>query len=542
MTWDINAPYIPEVEKCRHRLLQYCEGQGLDLGCGSKKIKDTAIGCDLGKGLNSAADFSIDLEGGLTLFASDTFDFVFSSHYLEHTKNPVTVLREWFRVIRPGGNLVLYLPHRDLYPRMGQKGSNPDHKNDFEPGDILRIMDEIGSYKVLVNEIHGEADEYSFELVFNKVSSLPGITAAIPKVLPAPGQKTACVVRYGGIGDVIFATPVLRRLKEEGYHVTVNTSENGREMFKGNPNIDQMIFQGINEVANADLEAYWAKLATRFDRFINLSGTCEKALLQIKGEGSDYDLSDDERRAKYGNINYTDYALKIAGFDDRGLNGEIFLTEEEELSASVFRTALTGRFVVIWALGGSGPHKRFPFYAIAMAAFARQHPEVLFITVGGQPEKLLELAADDDPNYLHKSGRWTIRNVAAAVKYADLVVGPETGVLNMAGCFDTPKICMLTHSSWANLCKYWKNDYSIQSKQRCSPCHKMIYQKNDCPKDEHFKVCACATQFDPSDLLPKMKEVFRKWRRTNSTLIALPGLASMGTNDGSPKARGSLIH
>jgi ADP-heptose:LPS heptosyltransferase/SAM-dependent methyltransferase len=544
MTWDINAPYIPEVEKCRHRLLQYCEGQGLDLGCGGKKIKTTAIGCDIGKGADSVADFSIDLEGGLTLFASDTFDFVFSSHYLEHVKNPVGILREWFRVIRPGGNLVLYLPHRDLYPRIGQKGANPDHKNDFEPADIVRIMEEIGSYKILVNEIHAENDEYSFELVFNKVSSLPGITSMIPKKYPDTLQKTACVVRYGGIGDVIFATPVIRRLKEEGYHVTVNTSENGREMFKGNPNIDQMIFQGMNEVANADLEGYWAKLATRFDRFINLSGSCEKALLQIKGEeGSGFDLDQDERRAKYGNVNYYDYALKMAGFEDRGMNGEIFLTEEEELSASVFRTANTGRFIVIWALGGSGPHKRFPFYALAMEAFAQQHPEVLFVTVGGQPEKLLELAADDNPNYLHKSGRWTIRNVAAAVKYADLVVGPETGVLNMAGCFDTPKICMLTHSSWANLCKYWKNDHSVQSHQSCSPCHKMIYMKNDCPKDDRFKVCACATGFDPTDLLPRMKEVFKKWRRSNSTLVSLPVSASKPQpgNGGSRKAHGNLI-
>jgi ADP-heptose:LPS heptosyltransferase len=176
-----------------------------------------------------------------------------------------------------------------------------------------------------------------------------------------------------------------------------------------------------------------------------------------------------------------------------------------------------------------------------MDAFGREHPEVLYITVGGQPEKLLELASDDSPNYLHKCGRWTIRNVAAAVKYADLVVGPETGVLNMAGCFSTPKITMLTHSSWANLCKYWDNDYSVQSRQSCSPCHRMIYMENDCPKDEQFKVCRCASQFDPTDILPKMKEVFKKWRRLNSTLIALPGSGSMERKGGSRKARGNMI-
>ena len=540
MTWDIKAPYIPEVEKCRPRLLRFCKGQGLDLGCGSKKIKDSAIGCDLGKGGNSAADFSIDLECGLTLFASDTFDFIFSSHYLEHVKNPLGVLQEWWRVIRPGGNLVLYLPHADLYPRMGHEGANPDHKSDFTPEMILEMMGEFASFEILVNETHAENDEYSFELVFKKLSSVPGLKVD-NRSLPAPDQKKALVIRYGGIGDAIIATPVLRALKQEGYHVTFNTSDNGMEIAKHNPNVDQFLYQAMDEVPNAELEAYWKILSKGYDRVVNLSGTLEEALLAVKGS-PEYGLSDDERRAKFGNINYYDHAMKVAGIDRRKENGEMFFSDEEEGIARIWRKTLEGRFVVIWALGGSGPHKRFPYAAMAMAEFARINPEVLFITVGGHAEKLLELAADDNPNYLHRSGRWGIRNTAIAVKYADLVIGPETGTLNMAGCFDTPKICMLSHSSWANLCKHWKNDYSVQSRQKCSPCHKMILSMKECPVNEQFKVSACAAEYDPSDLMPKMKEVFRKWRRTNSTPIALPGLVSMEQTDGSLKARGSLIH
>lgn len=521
MTWKIDAPYVPEVRKCRPRLIGYCEGQGLDIGCGAEKVKTSAIGLDMGKGNGSEADLSIDLDGGLTLFASGTFDYVFSSHCLEDSRDPLSYLKEWWRVIRLGGNLVLYLPHKELYPRMGQPGANPMHKNDFEPSDIFRMLNEFASYTTLHSEIHAEDDEYSFDIVVRKVADFPGVPELDPREVKA-WDKTACVVRYGGIGDVIIATPVIRLLKEQGYHVTVNTSENGREMLRNNPHVDRIIYQGINEVANADLESYWGRLSKGFDRFVNLSGTLEEALLMIKGRCPDYELPQDERRAKYGNINYYDHALKVAGIDARGLNGEIYLTDDEEMNARVWRAALSGRFVVVWALGGSGPHKRFPWYAMAMEAFRREHPEVIFITVGGQPEKLLELAADEDPNFIHKSGRWTIRNVAAAIKYADLVVGPETGALNMAGCFPTPKICMLTHSSWANLCKYWENDYSVQSRQECSPCHRMVYMQNDCPKDERFKVCKCASEFDPNDLLPKMREVFRKWRRLNSTLIALP--------------------
>jgi SAM-dependent methyltransferase len=39
------------------------------------------------------------------------YDFVLSSHNLEHFANPVKALKEWQRVLRPGGSLILALPH-----------------------------------------------------------------------------------------------------------------------------------------------------------------------------------------------------------------------------------------------------------------------------------------------------------------------------------------------------------------------------------------------------------------------------------------------
>jgi SAM-dependent methyltransferase len=40
-----------------------------------------------------------------------TYDFVLSSHNLEHFANPVKALMEWKRISRPGGALILVLPH-----------------------------------------------------------------------------------------------------------------------------------------------------------------------------------------------------------------------------------------------------------------------------------------------------------------------------------------------------------------------------------------------------------------------------------------------
>ena len=45
--------------------------------------------------------------------ASESYDFVLSSHALEHVANPLRALREWLRVLKEGGVLVLVVPHKD---------------------------------------------------------------------------------------------------------------------------------------------------------------------------------------------------------------------------------------------------------------------------------------------------------------------------------------------------------------------------------------------------------------------------------------------
>ena len=46
----------------------------------------------------------------LSCLADHSYDFVLSSHNLEHFANPVKALYEWKRVIRPGGGLIVLLP------------------------------------------------------------------------------------------------------------------------------------------------------------------------------------------------------------------------------------------------------------------------------------------------------------------------------------------------------------------------------------------------------------------------------------------------
>jgi SAM-dependent methyltransferase len=46
-------------------------------------------------------------------FKDNTLDYVLSSHVVEHFFDPVKALREWHRVIKPGGYIFIIAPHKD---------------------------------------------------------------------------------------------------------------------------------------------------------------------------------------------------------------------------------------------------------------------------------------------------------------------------------------------------------------------------------------------------------------------------------------------
>jgi SAM-dependent methyltransferase len=43
----------------------------------------------------------------------DAYDALLASHVVEHLANPLGALAEWQRVVRPGGHILLIVPHRD---------------------------------------------------------------------------------------------------------------------------------------------------------------------------------------------------------------------------------------------------------------------------------------------------------------------------------------------------------------------------------------------------------------------------------------------
>jgi ubiquinone/menaquinone biosynthesis C-methylase UbiE len=51
------------------------------------------------------------IDGVVTVrhFADDTFDAVTMSHFIEHVRHPHAPLRECYRILKPGGRLVIVI-------------------------------------------------------------------------------------------------------------------------------------------------------------------------------------------------------------------------------------------------------------------------------------------------------------------------------------------------------------------------------------------------------------------------------------------------
>ena len=97
-------------------------GQALDIGSGPYKVFPHFHGVDNGHHWGTqwrGIDILVETAERMRILGSDSWDCVVSSHLLEHIEDYRTCLREWWRLVKHGGYLCLYLPHRDLYPRIG---------------------------------------------------------------------------------------------------------------------------------------------------------------------------------------------------------------------------------------------------------------------------------------------------------------------------------------------------------------------------------------------------------------------------------------
>ena len=147
----------------------YLKGKGIDIGCGDDKlmVEQGSVDCwDLNNG-----DAML-----MESIANDTYDFVYSSHCLEHLEDLETSLYNWSRILKKGGHLYFAVPEYILYERMTFPSIfNIDHKqtfsyymtkeqvkrkNHYHYTDIIKIIENL-NMEVEISKLEDDNYDYS---------------------------------------------------------------------------------------------------------------------------------------------------------------------------------------------------------------------------------------------------------------------------------------------------------------------------------------------------------------------------------------------
>lgn len=488
MTWNLHDPQGDEAAKIKYDVLPYTMGSLLDVGCGPRKLWPHAIGVDSmidSKlfGIPMKPDIVVPDASRMPIFGDRAFDCVFSSHTLEHIEDHKAALSEWWRLVKPGGYLVLYLPHKDFYPNIGQPGGNPDHKHDFVPRDIIEAMlQTCKGWDCIVNESRDRDREYSFLQVYQKLDDATIVRESWDAPKPA---KTAGVVRLGGHGDALWAASVCATLKDEGYHVTVYCARTGADVLRHDPHIDRIVQMRDKCLTDDELFEFYAWEAVKHDKFVNLVGSVETNLLPHPNEVRFY--LPHSLRQKLMNRNYLDVVHEWAEIAPQRTRQKFYPTAEEVEMAEKLRASLDGPVVVI-APSGSGPVKYWPHSMRLMERLAEHKVHSVVLGDVRDPK-----VVDIEP-YGHVVGmEWPLRIALAYALRADAVVATESVVANAVALEPMLKVITLSHSSVENLTRDWERTASVEPQGlKCYPCHRVHGADFAfCARDRNTGASAC---------------------------------------------------
>lgn len=120
-----------ETTKCyalRHErgdFRKYLNGEGIDVGAGNDPLRIERGQVTIWDKQHGDAQYLNSIE-------DESFDFLYSSHCLEHLISVNTAMANWSRVVRLGGFLYIVVPDYLLYEKLQWPSRyNPDHRQSF---------------------------------------------------------------------------------------------------------------------------------------------------------------------------------------------------------------------------------------------------------------------------------------------------------------------------------------------------------------------------------------------------------------------------
>lgn len=323
------------------------------------------------------------------------------------------------------------------------------------------------------------------------------------------------IIRLGAFGDVLVTTPVLRYLASQGHEIVYIANERGVQVLKNNPHVKLLIEQKTDSIPVDKLSKHISYMQNKHkcEKVIDFSESIEVAL-SLHPRSPEYKLPKDERFRRF-NRNFYEYAFEHAKeyipMDmemHEFYQPELFFDKSELDEARKYLKP--NHFNILLGMSGSGTNKVYPWNEDLCNKIINNIPKAHIITVGDERCRLIE---PEIPSHItNLSGKIPMRMSMALTSLVDLVISPDTGLLHASGCYSTPKIGLLGHTTKENITKHFINDFSVEAdskKAECSPCFFLIYNMPlQCPLNEITKSSICMSDgISVESIMDKVRKV-----------------------------------
>jgi len=309
--------------------------------------------------------------------------------------------------------------------------------------------------------------------------------------------KNILIIRVSAIGDVVFASPLIRALRKRYPEARLSwlVEPPAASLLQHHPELDQVIIWPKQQWKGLWRERRWGELwrtyrefkkmlrAQQFDWVIDLQGLLKSGwLARMTGAPRRTGLGSKEGSARLmtevvfrdgasPRISSEYYSLaRELGLDVSSFEMEVALSPADEAFAD--QVALSKSYAVICPFT-TRPQKHW--VEARWPELAKQISEefgLKVVMLGGPAD--VEAAArigNHDPEIIDMVGQSSLTQTAALIKHASLLVGVDTGLTHMGIAYNVPTLAL-----FGSTCPYQDttrtNARVIYHKFDCSPCRR----------------------------------------------------------------------
>jgi len=139
----------------------YTQGLGLSVGSGMRTLNPHDITLD------NYCEADIKASADDIPEPDNKFDYVYASHVLEHCVDVIKTLKEWVRVVKVGGQIIIIGPDCRYTPNKSSLYSDPQHKYDWQYEDIREICKLLTSCQQVNKNVEAHP-QFSYLIVLRK--------------------------------------------------------------------------------------------------------------------------------------------------------------------------------------------------------------------------------------------------------------------------------------------------------------------------------------------------------------------------------------